>query len=417
MRTDCQRALRALAALIVSITGALAALLAGPAIAHDIPASIVVQAWFHATDGALELIVRVPVKAMRDVDYPLRSGVYLDLARAGPALDEAAQRWLVEAFAVRDGDGAPVKPVIAAVRASLESERVFDDWPRARAHVTGSPLAADTLVPLEQLMLDVLLRYDGVTTSPTLQVRPALERLGLRVTTYLRYQEGAGAPRVWELHADPGWVPVAPGAWTVAARFFSSGLAHVLDGADHLLFVLCLVIPLRRVRPLLVVVTAFTLAHSLTLAAAALGVLPVTPVVAALVEVVIAASIVYMALENIIGGRSLSHRWIAAFVFGLVHGVGFSVALREASQFAGDHLVGALLAFNLGVEAAQVIALAAFLVLLSQVLDRLAPGRIGAIVLCALIAHTGWHWMLERAEPLRQMDLPARALSYLAPRP
>lgn len=187
----------------------------------------------------------------------------------------------------------------------------------------------------------------------------------------------------------------------------------MLDGADHLLFVLCLVIPLRRLRPLVIVVTAFTLAHSLSLAAAAYGVLPVGPWTAALVETLIAASIVWMALENIVAGASLSRRWIVAFVFGLVHGVGFSLALRDSAQFAGDHLLGALLAFNLGVEVGQVAALAVFVPACALVFGRLLPGRVGIAVACALIAHTGWHWMLERAEPLRTM--PALSSGRAAP--
>src|SRR6202008_2872821 len=109
-----------------------------------------------------------------------------------------------------------------------------------------------------------------------------------------------------------------------------------------------------------------------------------------LVEVLIAVSIVYMALENIVGS-TLRRRWIIAFAFGLVHGFGFAFALRESLQFAGSHLLTALFAFNVGVELGQVAVLLVLVPVLRLVF-RYVPERIGVIVLSALVAHTGWHW-------------------------
>src|SRR4030095_5610955 len=99
------------------------------------------------------------------------------------------------------------------------------------------------------------------------------------------------------------------------------------------LFLFCLVIPLRRLRPLVSVITAFTLAHSITLIGSALGLAPSALWFPPLIEALIALSIVYMAFENIVGAR-FQRRWIIAFAFGLVHGFGFAFALRESMQFA-----------------------------------------------------------------------------------
>src|SRR6185503_7452408 len=110
------------------------------------------------------------------------------------------------------------------------------------------------------------------------------------------------------------------------------GFLHILEGIDHLLFLLCLVIPFRRLRPLAAVVTSFTAAHSITLIASAYDLAPGALWFPPLVETLIATSIVYMALENIVGGTSIQRRWIMAFGFGLVHGFGFSFALRESLQ-------------------------------------------------------------------------------------
>ena len=121
------------------------------------------------------------------------------------------------------------------------------------------------------------------------------------------------------------------------------GFDHILDGVDHLLFLLCLVVPFRSFWALVPIVTSFTVAHSITLIASALGLAPSALWFPPLIETLIALSIVLMAFENIIGAQ-LNRRWMIAFGFGLVHGFGFSFALSESLQFAGAHLLTSLLA-------------------------------------------------------------------------
>ena len=111
-------------------------------------------------------------------------------------------------------------------------------------------------------------------------------------------------------------------------------MRHILGGLDHLLFLLCLVLPIRRWRALVGLVTAFTAAHSLTLGAAALGFAPSAGWFPPLVETLIALSIVWLAIENVLlPADRLTGRWVMAFGFGLVHGFGFAFALGDALQF------------------------------------------------------------------------------------
>jgi HupE / UreJ protein len=147
------------------------------------------------------------------------------------------------------------------------------------------------------------------------------------VVTALRFLPPAGDVRAFELRGDPGLVRLDPRWHQAALRFVGLGFLHILDGIDHLLFLLCLVIPFRRFGPLVLVVTSFTVAHSLTLIASAFGLAPDALWFPPLVETLIALSIVYMALENIVAPR-LGRRWMIAFGFGLVHGFGFAFALR-----------------------------------------------------------------------------------------
>jgi hypothetical protein len=185
-----------------------------------------------------------------------------------------------------------------------------------------------------------------------------------------------------------------------------SGFDHILGGIDHLLFLLCLVIPLRRIRTLVAVVTSFTAAHSVTLIASAYDYAPGALWFPPLVETLIATSIVYMALENIVGAN-VTRRWIITFAFGLVHGFGFSFALRDSLQFAGSHLLTALLSFNIGVELGQLLVLAAVVPALNGLFRFVVAERMGTIILSALVAHTAWHWLTERGAQLLQFPWPA----------
>ena len=174
---------------------------------------------------------------------------------------------------------------------------------------------------------------------------------------------------------------------------------------DHLLFLFALVIPFRRLRPLVAIVTAFTVAHSITLIASAFGLAPAALWFPALIETLIALSVLYMALENIVGAK-FERRWFVTFAFGLVHGFGFSFLLSERLQFAGSHLVTSLLAFNIGVELGQLLVLAIAVPALGLLFKHVVGKRIGTIILSALVAHTAWHWMTDRGWQLSQYPWP-----------
>src|SRR2546428_5983464 len=168
-----------------------------------------------------------------------------------------------------------------------------------------------------------------------------------------------------------------------------------LDGTDLLFFLFCFVFPFRRWPPLIAVVPSFPVAHSVTLIASAFNLGPDALWFPPLIETLIAVSILYMALENIVGSN-LGRRWMITFGFGLVHGFGFSFALRQTLQFAGSHLLTSLLSFNVGVELGQLLVLLLLVPALDLLFRRAVPERTGTIVLSALVAHTAWHWMTER---------------------
>jgi len=380
-----------------------AALAAG---AHDIPNDVTVQAFLKPEGQRLRLLVRAPMKAMRDVEFPQKGPGYLDLARTGPFLADAATLWIADAIAIYENDTRLPRPQVVATMVSLESDRSFATYEDALAHVSGARLPDATNVVWNQTMLDVLFEYPITSEHSEFAIHPGLDRLGVRTVTALRFlvpQRGGNyLVRAFEFDNDPGIVKLDPRWYQASLRFVREGFLHILDGTDHLLFLLCLVIPFRRFRGLIPVVTAFTMAHSITLIASAYNLGPDALWFPPLIETLIAVSIVYMALENIVTTSTVRQRWMIAFGFGLVHGFGFSFALKQTLQFAGDHLLTSLLSFNIGVELGQLLVLAALVPSLELLFRYVVAERMGTIILSALVAHTAWHWMTERFDRLRQ---------------
>ena len=381
--------------------------------AHDIPTDVLVNAFVKPEGQRLRLLVRVPMKALRDVDYPRRGAGLLDLARADASLANAASLWIGDELELYEGETRLAPPRIAAVRVSLESDRSFASYETALAHVEGERLPASMELYWEQGLLDALLEYPIASDRAAFSIRPKLERLGMRTTIALRFLPPGGAVRAFQLHGDPGLVRLDPSWLQAASRFVETGFLHILEGPDHLLFLLCLVVPFRRLRQLVWIVTAFTVAHSITLIASAYGLGPDKLWFPPLIETLIAISILNMAIENVLGS-SVGRRWVVTFAFGLVHGFAFSYALRESLQFAGSHLLASLLAFNAGIELGQLLALVILVPALELLFRRVVAERVGTLVISVLVGHTAWHWMSERIEVLRRFPWPSPNAAELA---
>jgi hypothetical protein len=352
---------------------------------------------------------------MRDIEFPTVGPGYLDIASAQPMLRDAATLWLADYVSFYEEGRELGAPDLVAARVTLPFDRSFTDFESALAHVRGLPLAASTQIPWQQALLDVQFEYAIDSDEARFSIDPGFAHLGLRTLTVLRFLPPGRGERVFQYSGDPGLVQLDPSWFQAAWRFVKLGFEHILDGIDHLLFLFCLVIPLRSVRALVPVITAFTVAHSITLIASASGIAPGGLWFPPLIETLIALSIVYMALENIVGARP-HRRWALAFAFGLVHGFGFSFVLRDTLQFAGSHLLGSLLSFNIGVELGQLLVVALAVPVLNWLFARVMTEKAGAIILSAIIAHTGWHWMTERGSEFLQYRItwPAVDASFAA---
>lgn len=257
--------------------------------------------------------------------------------------------------------------------------------------------------PVTQRLSDSLLERRIIETGGHGLAGERIEFVGLQATitdVLVRTQSLDGSHTATIVRPSQAWLllPQRQSGWATAVEYTKLGVEHILFGIDHLLFVLALLVITEGTMRLIKTVTAFTVAHSITLALATLGFvhIPIAPV-----EAVIALSIVFVAAEIVhtrrgIVGLTARAPWIVAFSFGLLHGFGFAGALSEVGLPQG-HIPVALLFFNVGVELGQLLFVAAALALLAlgrrvrfplpRWLEFFPPYAIGGIAM---------YWVIQR---------------------
>lgn len=391
--------------ILLSALALLASAAARPALAHDIPLDALVKMYVKPEGHTLWVLVRMPLKSITDAEYPRKERDFVDLVKVDPFLRDAAKVALANDMDVYEGDRLLPAPKIVSTRMSVDSDASFASYDSALKHVTGPPLPNSETLYWEQGLLDVLFEYPIQSDRSYFSIRAMFDRLAQHEVTTIQFLSPTGISRAYELLGNAGLVHLDPSWFHAAERFVVMGFNHILEGTDHLLFLLCLVIPFRRVRPLIPIVTAFTVAHSITLLAAAYHYAPDVLWFPPLIETLIAVSIFYMALENIVVVHP-ARRWIITFCFGLVHGFGFSFGLQNTLQFAGSHLLTSLLSFNVGVELGQLLMLCIYVPALNILFSRVMPERLGVIIVSAIVAHQAWHWMMDRLAVLQQFPWP-----------
>jgi hypothetical protein len=373
---------------------------ASPARAHDLPVNRMVNAFVRVHDGEADLVARVPMDLLRGVPFPTVDGRY-DLAQSGP-FEELARTLLADAFLLAESN-ARLVPLRSEGSIVAASDRSFDRFDHALAAVHAGTQPADP-VTYDTGYLDVHFVYPvkSIRSRFVIQSQVAVD-VGVLAPLTVRYVRSDGEGRAMIIPAGAEPVDLDPVWYRAAAGFVVLGIEHILTGTDHLLFLLCLVVPVRRLRSIVPLITAFTVAHSVTLIASALGFAPRGPWFPPLVEAAIAASIVYTALENVVTA-SMGRRELITCLFGLVHGFGFSNALGDSLQFAGQHLIVSLLAFNVGIEIGQIGVLCVMLPLLA-LLRRWISSRRLVILLSSLGGLLGAVWLVERWEILWKVDV------------
>jgi hypothetical protein len=247
--------------------------------------------------------------------------------------------------------------------------------------------------------IEVVVLYACAASIRTLTIRDGIDAvLGPDHHTIADIQWPGGAKQVvFEKGQREATIAIAGGAASeheppgTFVSFVGMGAEHIIGGIDHLLFLVALLALSRGLWQTVSIVTGFTVAHSITLSLAVLGVVHVP---SRIVEPLIAASIVWVAVENLVAPAGAGRRWLIAAVFGLVHGLGFASALTELG-LSRDALVGALVGFNIGVELGQLAFVA---IVMPPLLWASRPGRLPRLpqVLSAVVALIGIVWFVQR---------------------
>ena len=394
------------------------------AFAAGIAEELTIRAFVKPDGERLHLLLRVPLKALSGIDFPLQgANGELDLSRIDVVLPSAARWWIAENIDLYEGDARLATPEVVETKVALPSDNSFGSYEEAWAHVTGARLPNDTQVFRDQAMLDILFDYRIHSDRSSFAIHSALSRLSERVFTDLRFLPpggpGGDLVRTFEYQGDPGLFRLDPRWYQAVQRFVPLGFFQILKGTDALLFLFCVALLFRNFMALMPFVIAFAIAHSTTLIASAYNLASDALWFPPLIETLIAISIVYLAFVNIVfivtsKAPRPKVRWPLAFGFGLIYGFGFAFALRPALQFAGSHVLASILSFNIGVELGQFLAL----LLLVPALDLLfrftaaqrPAQRMETIILSALAADIGWHRVTERADQLTQFSFQWPAL-------
>jgi len=298
-------------------------------------------------------------------------------------VDDQAGRLLVEAAA---GDQAAAERVAGFLRDYARFSISGEACRPGRISIRGSG-AGDDKVVLEMAL-------SCPKSAGTLAIRDDWpEVLGAHFQTVLsvRVPDRASVEFAFLEDRRSTTLDLGTAVATGWGSFVAMGVEHIVGGVDHLLFLLALLALSRGVWPTVRIVTAFTVAHSVTLSLAALGLVDVPSQV---VEPLIAASIVWVAVENLVAPTGTGRRWLIAAIFGLIHGLGFASALTEL-DLSRSAMVRALIGFNVGVELGQ---LAFIIVVLPPLAWASRPGHLPWLpqVLSVIVAAVGMVWLVAR---------------------
>ena len=368
--------------------------------AHEIPNDVTVHAFLRPEGQRLRLLVRAPIAAMRDILFPTRDENNLDLTRAEPAVRDAATFWIADSITLYEGGTRLGAPRIVATQISLPSDRSFASYDTALAHVDRTAARTGHGARLEPGPDGRPLRvHDRVGSIGRSRSTPRSRRLGIRVVTTLRFRSPDGVERAFELAGDPG-TGQAGSALAPGGAGASSSWASSTFSTAPIIFCSCSAWSSRsaacgrscswsrpspsRTR------SRSSPRHSIsrpTRCGSRRSSKRRSP----------RRSSTWRSRTSSGSEYLRQSRWIIALAFGLVHGFGFSFALRQTLQFAGSHVADVARSRSTSGSSSARSWFCIVLVPALQLMFRyVVAERMGTILLSAIVAHTAWHWMIDR---------------------
>ncbi|MFN7981906.1 MAG: HupE/UreJ family protein [Vicinamibacterales bacterium] len=266
MRLSLSLLRRVAAACLLAVLAAVPLILS----AHEIPNDVTMHAFVRVEGSQVKLYVRVPLIAIRDIIIPQKDADNIDLSRADSQLHDAATLWVGDDVKMFENERMLEGQQVLAVRATPVEDRSFDTFDAANLLLSTPQRQVD--VAVKTGYLDILFGYPVQSADSHFSIDPKWARLGVRTLTTVRFVLADGTIRAFELEGNPGLVRLDPTIWQSMQRFLTLGFRHVLvDDTDHILFILCLIVPFRRFRSVVTMLLSFAAAYTLTLVAGAYG--------------------------------------------------------------------------------------------------------------------------------------------------
>lgn len=376
---------------------------AAPVAAHELPYDVVT--YLTLDGGRLHVLLRVPMPLLVDARLPTRNGGYLDLAKSDEPLRVVALDVARNLDLMNNNRPLPA-PTTVRWAVTRRPDAAFDSYDAARARFMQPALAVDTPVDPAKAAVDVQLEYVLGSGTPDLSSgardRVGPTQLSIRVNGFraqtravqmVVHYAGGATPRTFIMTGNPRRVDLEPGWGSVAPIFARLGLERLALGAEHLLFILCLAIPLRRWSAAFATLGAFAAGYVVSLAIASL--LPGQPAASTvqIVQALVAAALIVATLQNITAPR---FGWVAivAGVFGLVDGLGFGFAYRQGLPLAGAHTLVSFVSFAGPVLFATLWLLILIRPLVGLIYRSPVPARWAILCLSAIPIHYGLHGIM-----------------------
>jgi hypothetical protein len=381
--------------------------------AHEVPADLTVQAFAKPAAHQLQLVIRVPLSGLLNSRMPKEGPGYLALTDIGPSLHETS----LEVAAAIDlyENGQPLAPpTVTATRISLPLDRSFDSYDHALAHLTGPPLPAGTEVFWEQGFMDAILDYQIQSAQSDFSMHAKLTPLAPAVTTTLQFLAPSGSVRSFTLPGDQGLIWFEPHWYQAALRFFRGSVFSAVTSSDLYFLLACLVIVAAGQWMMLVPwLAALVATQAAVIVATQISGTPPADWLTPVVDVLRAAVIVYLALENI-AAESLRRRWMAVAAFGLLSGVRLSTSMQPIVQFSGTHQILSWLTFGIGAAVAELAMTGAIALPLLLLCRLFRAARMRTIILSALVASVAWQLVMSRGALLQDIVWPVFDATMLA---
>jgi hypothetical protein len=365
----------------------------------DLPPEVLVQGFVKVEEGHLRLMFRFPLALLSSFSLPKRGPGYLDLTQIDEKMAQAAGATSRQIEMLLDG--VPLTPAVREARISLASDRSFDSYATALAHVEGPPLPTTTDLYWNQGFFDVELDYPIPSVHGDFSIRfNVAPELGDRLRLRLTYLPLDGPEHLYELPGGAGRMPLDPkwyqSAWAFALRGFLSAFA-----GDRWVFLLCLIAPFRQFRSLLAVILVMTGVQALTLTTIATRLVASSTWLETVFSSSLAAAVVLLAIGNL-AAPSLRRRLLITAVIGGLGGYALGHVLADALRFAATQAAVSILSFNVGIALGEIVTLGLAVAALRLLFAGLLGPPFGVVVLSVVLGHIGWHWMLDGGPRLGQ---------------